>query len=165
VLAARAAAGEAAAFTELVRRHERKVRSFLSRVARGHGSDDLAQETFLKAWRMTSTFRGEGSYQGWLLRIAWRLFLSEARARRSDREDADTWLEAAPAADAALRLDVDRALERLEPRERAAALLCFAEGYSHQEAAQILEMPLGTLKSIVARARAQLIAFLEGNGT
>jgi RNA polymerase sigma-70 factor (ECF subfamily) len=54
-----------------------------------------------------------------------------------------------------------RAMAALEPRERAAAQLCFAEGYSHGEAAQILQLPLGTLKSVVARARSQLAAALE----
>jgi RNA polymerase sigma-70 factor (ECF subfamily) len=114
---------------------------------------------------MASSFRGEGSYEGWLLRIAWRLFLSDIRSRRSDEDGFESHAQAVPASDLAVRLDVDRALERLDPRERAAALLCFAEGYSHQEAALILEMPLGTLKSIVARARVQLTAVLVGSET
>lgn len=162
MLALRAAAGDAEAFTSLVRRHERKVRSFLARVSRGKSVDDLAQETFLKAWRMAASYRGDGSYEGWLLRIAWRLFLSEMRARRSKGIGPD--FEAAPTVDAALKMDLDRALERLEPRERAASLLYFGEGYSHQEAARILEMPLGTLKSVVIRARAKLADYLEDNG-
>jgi RNA polymerase sigma-70 factor (ECF subfamily) len=61
------------------------------------------------------------------------------------------------------RIDIDRALARLPGRERAAALLCFGEGYSHGEAAAILELPLGTLKSVAARAKAALARELEGH--
>lgn len=162
-LAKRAAAGDVAAYTALVRRHERRVRAFLGRLVRGDGADDLAQETFLKAWRVVGDFRGEGSFEGWLLRIAWRLFLSSRRGRR------ETPVELPECADPAAgnrdsRIDVERALSRLPERERAAALLCLGEGYSHGEAAAIMEVPLGTLKSLVARARAALAQALEGHG-
>jgi RNA polymerase sigma-70 factor (ECF subfamily) len=145
-----------------VRRHERRVRAFLERLTRGEGGDDLAQETFLKAWRVASSYRGEGSYEGWLLRIAWRLFLSSRRKRREEPVEAPD--QAAPeAGDGNKRIDVERALARLPARERAAASLCFGEGCSHSEAAAILELPLGTLKSIVARARGELVKHLEGH--
>ena len=158
--AAQAAAGDVAAFTNLVRRHERRVRSFLGRLTRGEGAEDLAQETFLKAWRTASSWRGEGSYEGWLLRIAWRQFLSSRRGRREAGAEA---AGPAPAADANLRIDLDRALASLPARERAAALLCYGEGCSHAEAAAILDLPLGTLKSIVLRARTFLVRKLEGH--
>jgi RNA polymerase sigma factor (sigma-70 family) len=139
------------------------VRAFLARLTRGESADDLAQETFLKAWRMASAYRGEGSYEGWLLRIAWRQFLSSRRKRTEEPVEAGE--EADPrAVDSNARIDVERALDRLGPRERAAATLCLGEGYSHSEAAAILELPLGTLKSIVARARGELLKHLEGHG-
>lgn len=161
-LARRAAAGDAAAFTALVRAHEAAVRRFLARLTRGEGADDLAQETFLKAWRMADHYRGEGSYRAWLLRIGWSLFLSARRAgdRRAAREDAA--VASLPGHDADAAIDLERALAGLGERERAAALLCFGEGCSHGEAAQIMRIPLGTLKSIVARARAALVERLEG---
>lgn len=153
------------AFAALVARHERRVRVFLLRLC-GSASlaDDLAQETFLKAWRKASSYRGEGGYQGWLLRIAWRTFLSEARKPRL--------VTAPPAAgdfacavsnDTALALDLSRAMQQLDLRERAVAMLCFAEGYSHSQAAAILEMPLGTTKSVLERARSKLVGLLEGS--
>jgi RNA polymerase sigma factor (sigma-70 family) len=162
-LARQAAAGDVAAYAALVRRHERRVRAFLGRLTRGDGADDLAQETFLQAWRMAGRFRGEGSYEGWLLRIAWRLFLSSLRRRREEAGERPEVADPA-AADGDARIDVERALARLPARERAAALLCLGEGYSHSEAAAILELPLGTLKSIVARARSALAQALEGHG-
>jgi RNA polymerase sigma factor (sigma-70 family) len=159
-LARRAAAGDAAAFTLLVRAHEAPVRRFLRRLA-GEAADDLAQETFLKAWRGAGQYRSEGRYRAWLMRIAWSLFLG---ARRSDgRRDAREAAAPAPGCrpDPDMAIDLERALSGLGERERAAALLCFGEGCSHAEAAEIMELPLGTLKSIVARARASLVRTLE----
>ena len=159
-LARRAAAGDAAAFTALVRAHEAAVRRFLRRLA-GEAADDLAQETFLKAWRMAGDYRGDGSYRAWLMRIAWTRFLAAYRAggRRDAREAAMPAVETMRDPDMAI--DLQRALAGLGARERAAALLCFGEGCSHSEAAEIMGLPLGTLKSLVARARAALIERLE----
>jgi len=161
VLAGRAAAGDAAAFTALVRAHEGAVRRFLARLTRGDGADDLAQEAFLRAWRRAGDYRGAGSYRGWLMRIAWTAFLDARKSagRREDREMAVLQQESPRNPDAAI--DLGRALAGLGTRERAAALLCFGEGCSHAEAAQIMGLPLGTLKSILARARAALVARLE----
>jgi RNA polymerase sigma factor (sigma-70 family) len=142
-----------------VRRHERRVRSFLARLTRGDGADDLAQETFLQAWRSAGDWRGEGSYEGWLLRIAWRRFLCSRRGRREEAAAAPDE-RAAPGGAPEARLDIERALAALPARERAAALLCYAEGYSHGEAAAIMELPLGTLKSLAARAKAALARHL-----
>ena len=110
---------------------------------------------------MASGWRGEGSYEGWLLRIAWRTFLSDRRGRREHDELQEEHFGGA-ATDPDAAIDVNRALDRLGDRERAAATLCLGEGYSHGEAAAIMGVPLGTLKSLVARAKAQLIRHLEG---
>lgn len=163
-LGRRAAAGDAAAFSALVRLHETRVRRFLSRLTHGRDAEDLAQETFIIAWRMRGSWRREASYGAWLMRIAWTSFLSAQRAagRRQDRDQRayeGSWGAEAAAAD--LTVDVADALAGLDERERAAAMLCFAEGYSHGEAAKIMDLPLGTLKSIVARARGRLVASLE----
>jgi len=162
-LARRAAAGDAAAFTALVRAHEAAVRRFLARLTRGEGADDLAQEVFLAAWRRAGDWRGPGSYRGWLLRIAWTTFLGSRRAagRRAARETAAAEAAHPPSDDPALRIDLAAALGELGERERAAALLCFGEGCSHTEAAAIMGLPLGTLKSILSRARLALAARLE----
>ena len=157
-LAEAAARGDMEAFTALVRRHESAVRAFLARVGGREGADDIAQETFLNAWRKAGAFRGTGSYRGWLLSIAWNEFLS---ARRRRRPEAMAELPEAthdPRPD--VGVDADRALATLDPRERAAALLCFGYGHSHGEAAEIMRLPLGTLKSLAARARAKLVEYL-----
>ena len=162
-LAAAAARGEAAAFEQLVRRHERVVRGFLARLAGANRADDLAQETFLTAWTHAAAFTGEGRYKGWLMRIAWRTFLMDARGRGRrlpEHKGMGELPEQVDRSDAERDLIVEDALGRLKEEDRAAVVLCLVLGHSHSEAAQILEMPLGTLKTRVARGSAKLIELL-----
>lgn len=90
--------------------------------------------------------------------IGWRLFLDQRRtARRREalagKDEIATATDPRPASDAAL--DAERLLGGLSPQERAALTLCFGHGWSHGEAAQIMGIPLGTLKSLVLRGRAK----------
>lgn len=162
-LVRRAAGDDLAAFAVLVRTHEAGLRRYLRRLA-GDEADDLAQETLLTAWRALRHWRAEGSLAGWLRAIATRKFLDRRRkvqgreAAWQPTENPLPGCESAPDN----RLMIDQALASLPPGERAAALLVFAEGHSHGEAATAMGLPLGTLKSMVARARAKLIPLLEG---
>lgn len=158
-MARQAAAGDAAAFSALVRVHERRVRGFLRRLCGETLAEDLAQSCFIKAWRSAASYRGEGSYEGWLLRIAWTQFLTDRRRQHVMEPVAEYPGSPGPH----VRIDIDRALASLPERERAATVLCLGEGWSHGEAAQILGIPLGTLKSLVARGRAKLAVMLEGH--
>ena len=135
------------------------MRAMLRRLA-GDNADDLAQETFLAAWRSTASWRQDGSYRSWLYRIAWRQFLSHRRRQRPI-ESLDAASDIAVEPDAGRKAAIAEAMGRLGERERMAALLCFAEGYRHGEAATIMDLPLGTLKSLVARARRGLVEYLE----
>ncbi|HTQ12607.1 MAG TPA: sigma-70 family RNA polymerase sigma factor [Rhizomicrobium sp.] len=162
-LARLAAAGDAAAFAVLVRRHQSWLRGFLRRLARGDRAlaDDLAQETFLEAWRKAAQFEARGSFAGWLTRIAFSRYLMEARRRRLEPLDAPEESEAPQPADPDLRLDLERAMARLSLAERAALTVCAALGHSHEEGAEILGMKLGTLKSHILRGRDKLKRMLE----
>ena len=154
----RARAGDAAAFDRLVRRHQSQLRAFLLRLTGGRHAlaDDLAQDTFLLAWRKLAQFREDGSFIGWLLRIAWSRYLMEAR-RRKWEPLADTEAGSVDPRQGHIdRLDLEQALAQVAPVERAALTLCCALGFSHPEAARILDMPLGTLKSHVLRGREKL---------
>ena len=128
----------------------------------GEAGDDLAQETFLAAWRSAGSWRGESRYFTWLARIGWRQFLTHQRATKQT-VDLSEVPEGAIQPQSELKAQLDQALSRLPPRERMAALLCFAEGHSHSEAASVMNVPLGTLKSLLARARHQLIHCLESD--
>jgi RNA polymerase sigma-70 factor (ECF subfamily) len=163
-LIGRAARGDRAAFAGLVRRHQSRLRGFLRRLTRGDASlaDDLAQETLLEAWRKLAQFRGEGAFAGWLLRIAWTRYLMEARRRKLEPLEAADDRAAPEDLNVDARLDLEHAMRRLAPGERAGLTLCYALGYSNEEAAAILELPPGTLKSHIARGRAKLKALLGG---
>lgn len=134
------------------------MRAFLSRAA-GCDADDLAQEAFVRAWQRAGEYRGQGSYAAWVMGIGWRLFLDQRRAARrraemAARDEAAAMsIDPRPASDAAI--DAERLLTVLSPQERAALTLCFGHGWSHGEAADILGVPLGTLKSLVLRGRAK----------
>ena len=160
-LIARAAAGDSAAFALLVRQHQSALRGFLRRVARNDFAlaDDIAQETFLEAWRKLAHFRGEGSFAGWLNSIAWSRFLMEVRKRKPELlEDLpEQSFQASPDT----KLDLESAMAKLSAGERAALTLCYALGHSNEEAAAILAMPLGTVKSHIARGRDRLRVLLE----
>jgi RNA polymerase sigma factor (sigma-70 family) len=159
-----AAAGNAAAFGVLVRLHQAKLRGFLLRMTKGNHAlaDDLAQETFIEAYRKIGQF-GRGSFFGWLCAIAYSRYLMEARKKKLEpldegRDMAD--LAPEPETASLARLDLEKAMGRLSPAQRAALTLCFALGFSHEEAATALDVPLGTLKSNVNRGREKLAAML-----
>jgi RNA polymerase sigma factor (sigma-70 family) len=156
-LVALAATGGRAAFGELIRRHGSAVRGLLRRMgATPAVADDVAQDAFLAAFEQISDFRGEGTFQAWVKRIAARLYVKrwrrEARAEavaelaQTDRET-QTGGEAGQAA----RIDLDEALKSLSPIERLCVSLCYGGGLSHAEAADALNTPLGTVKSHVKR--------------
>ena len=155
-LCRRAAAGDRGAFRLLVEGHEKKLRAFLSHLAGRELADELAQEAFVKAWQSLGAFRGEARFSSWLCAIGWRCFVDHARRERSEarkRESAASFAETPVPPQPGERLDLRRALQALEPVERAALVLCEGHGWSHSEAANILRLPLGTLKGTVRRAK------------
>ncbi|HEX8241732.1 MAG TPA: RNA polymerase sigma factor [Allosphingosinicella sp.] len=163
ILCRRAAGGDKGAFRLLVETHERRLRAFLTQLAGPDLGDELAQETFLKAWQSLAGFRGESKFSSWLCAIGWRLFVDQRRRQRSEsrKREAAAELAETVAEPAGERLDLARALDRLEPVERAALVLCDGHGWSHEEAAVILRMPLGTLKGTVRRAKQKCREYLR----
>lgn len=151
------------AFGELVRRYQSPVRGFLIKMTNGdtHLADDLAQEAFVKAWRKIGSFRAEGKFSTWLFGIAhneWRM--SARRRKETALEDLAVQPpepeQADDAAKSHLRMDLAEAMKTLTPAERAAIVLCCQNGLSHDEAAQALDCPLGTVKTNVLRGREKL---------
>ena len=122
-------------------------------------ADDLAQETFVQAWRTLAQLRNAGAFGGWLKQVAVRVWLQYARRSRlplDPLEDAD----AVAAADVSSGIDLQRALERLKPAQRLCVVLSYGEGLSHGEIADTTGWPLGTVKSHVARGGARLREWL-----
>jgi RNA polymerase sigma-70 factor (ECF subfamily) len=159
-LAARVLAAEdTAAFEQLVRRHQSRVRNWLRQLTRDPArADDLSQETFIRVWQRLRTFDGRGKLVSWIMRIAFNCFL---QARR--RHDVGAAMAAlGPKDDAVVPSlespDAARMLAVLGPDERLVMILCYAHGFSHGEAADVLGLPLGTVKSHAQRAKAKIRA-------
>jgi RNA polymerase sigma-70 factor (ECF subfamily) len=151
------------AFATLVRRHQSPVRALLRRLTCGDigAADDLAQETFLAAYKSLDRFRGDAKVSTWLYRIAYNRWID---ARRVKREEAPFEPYRTPAEDVMTpietRADLERAMAVLRPDERAALALTYGADATHEEAAAILECPIGTLKTHVMSAKQKLRAAL-----
>lgn len=153
------------AFAELVRNHQSSVRGLLRQLTRTDLAlaDDLAQETFLRAYKNIRSFRGEAKFSTWLYRIGYNVFREEARRRKELVGIDEEQLEAAHdphVVDLALKQDLASALQMLPLHERTAVLLCCQNGLSHDEASRILDIPLGTVKTNVLRGREKLKRYL-----
>jgi len=144
------------AYAALVRRHQSAIRNLLRRLCAGDAAraDDLAQETFLLAYRRLASFRGDALLSTWLHRIAWNAFLSGARRRSAPEPPPPD--PTAPIERADARHDLSRAFAALRDEERAALALAYGEELTHEEAAEILGWPLGTLKTHLARGKEKL---------
>jgi len=165
-LAALAAAGDRRAYGELVRRHGSAVRGLLRRLGADPAmADDIAQDAFLVGFEQIADYRGEGAFGGWIKKTAARLYLRKIKRDRhmvlsADGEDenrAGAMDEPRAAAD---RLDLDEALKGLSKAERLCVSLCYGADWSHTEAAEALNIPLGTVKSHVKRGLDKLRARL-----
>ena len=170
------------AFAELVRRHQSGVRACLRKLTAGNHAlaDDLAQETFILAWRNLKSFRQEARFSTWLYRIATNCWLGDARKRKEellgDRTDAvadddgdgpasdEGALQADHARASSLKLDLERAMRVLSDAERAAIVQCYHNDLSHEEAAYVLGCPVGTVKTHVLRGKQKLKAALAAYG-
>lgn len=153
------------AFEQLLRRHQGMVRAQLRRLLRGDAAaaDDLAQETFLLAWRKLDQFRGEAKFSTWLYRIAYACFLQAIRKTplpANDADDREMDRLPAPTRTVDLQVDLNRALQRLSAVEQTVLLHCVQLGLSHAETAYVLAMPLGTVKTHATRGKAKLKALL-----
>ncbi|MBV9043698.1 MAG: sigma-70 family RNA polymerase sigma factor [Alphaproteobacteria bacterium] len=155
-----AALGDDRAFAELVRRRQSSVRGLLRKLSHDATlADDLAQETFVQAWRTLSQLRNAAAFGGWLRQVAVRVFLQHVRKSKLPLETLDD-VEDAPASEFTGRLDLQRALEKLSPAQRLCVVLSYGEGMSHGEIVDSTGFPLGTVKSHIARGGARLKQWL-----
>src|ERR1700758_5646757 len=161
---ARARHGDRHACARLVRAHQSRVRLQLRRLTQGDAAlaDDLAQETFVQAWLHLADFRGDARLATWLHRIALTRFLQHVRRPQlpvewsADPADEDRGPAPQPPPVEGLVRGVERALQALSELQRLAVVHCFHLDLSHAEAAQVLGLPLGTLKAHLDRAQNRL---------
>jgi RNA polymerase sigma-70 factor, ECF subfamily len=176
--------GDDDAYGELVRRRQAAIRQLFRRLTRDPAlADDLAQQTFVLAWKSIRTLRSPASFGAWLRKLAVNCWLQQARIKRhevllghealvgegafADGADPSTASAAQAAAvegSVTARMDLDAALAALPPDARLCVVLAYSEGMSHAEISESTAMPLGTVKSHIARGAARLRALLQGYG-
>lgn len=170
--------GDLDAYNRLVRAHERQAYAVALRLLRRPElAEDATQDAFIQAYRALDSFRG-GYFRAWLMRIVTNRCYDLLRA--SNRRAADSlddqafeaephWASTTPADDPVARAAqgelgqmLERALARLPEDQRTTVILCDIQGYAYEEAAQIMDVALGTVKSRLSRARAALRESLRG---
>jgi RNA polymerase sigma-70 factor (ECF subfamily) len=161
-LALVAAEGDRVALTAFVRQTQADVWRLCSRLGDAGSADDLTQEVYLRALPALSRFRGDSSARTWLLQIARHVCADHIRSatrRRAlrDRLQARATSDGGVTADHAGEVEIDAAVLALEPDRRAAFVLTQVIGLSYQEASEVCEVPVGTIRSRVARARSDLL--------
>jgi len=167
-----------------VRRYERPVFSLLYRMVRDRAlAEDLAQETFIKVLNGIKSYRPEFKFSSWIFKIANNAAIDHLRRKNIDTLSLDgapsaetpdqmraTQLQVGDRAESPLDevenrelgTAIERAIARLRPEYRSCILLRHVEGYSYEEIATTLELPLGTVKTYIHRARNELRGYLEG---
>ena len=157
------------AFDQLVRKYQSPVRRFFLNQTLGDVqlSDDLAQETFIKAYLNITRFRGLSSFSTWLMRIAYNVFYDDVRARKQT-EDVDTSMSAlrqtSSNGDSNLKMDIYAALALLKPDERTCITLQLIDGYPIDEISKITGIPDNTVKSHLRRGKEKMTVYLKQNG-
>ncbi len=181
-LAVAASRGSEEAFRELVERFGRPVFALVVRIVRrGEIAEELAQETFVKAWRALARFDPARKFSSWLFKIAHNCALDALRRRGEETfsldepladGESERELPADPKAENPLSRataraagrELERALSGLRPRYREILLLRFAEGLSYEEIAEVTGTPLGTVKVHLFRARKELADAMRAAG-
>ena len=170
--------GKEAAYRELIRRYERPVFSLIFRMVRDREiAEDLAQDTFIKVLNHIDRYRPEFKLSSWLFKIANNVAIDHLRKRQLETVSIDGSPHAASAAEVeATQMDVaarqetaleemeakeigkaiEGAIESLRPEYRSCIMLRHVEGRSYEEIAATLDLPLGTVKTYIHRARHQL---------
>lgn len=159
--------GNKKAFDQLVRKYQSPVRRFFLNQTLGDVqlSDDLAQDTFIKAYTNIAKFRGLSSFQTWLFRIAYNVFYDYTRTHHATHDVEDmAYKTAGERVDTNLKVDVYSALSLLKKDERLCITLQLIDGYPIEDISKITGMPAGTIKSHLHRGKEKMANYLKQNG-
>lgn len=154
--------GDTSAFSALVRQHQARVFYLAGRIFRRREDvEDVAQETFLAAWRRLETYGGRAPFEHWITRICLRCCYARLAAERRRTVPFPVQEPVGPTHDPAVALDLERMLARLSPADRFILLLVDGEGWSVKEVADRTGWTQANVKIRTFRARRRLRRFLE----
>ncbi|WP_420187393.1 RNA polymerase sigma factor [Bacteroides pyogenes] len=157
------------AFEPLVQKYQSPVRRFFLHLTCGDSelSDDLAQDTFIKAYTNLASFRNLSSFSTWLYRIAYNVFYDYIRSRKEtadlDTKEIDA-INCAEPMNVGQQMDIYQSLKTLKEAERTCITLFYMEDVSIDKIAGITGMPAGTVKSHLSRGKEKLANYLKRNG-
>lgn len=170
-LVQRSLQGDTQSFRLLYRKHQQRVRTMLYQLCDPTGLDDLVQEVFLRAWKGLPKFRQSAKFSTWLYRIAWNVAADQRQAIAKGRTQLQVLSNHAPIhqnSPDVLHLHyqdlVQRGLSQLSVDHRTVLMLHDLEEIPQKEIAEILDIPVGTVKSRLFHARSAMRQFLEKEG-
>ena len=156
------------AFDQLVRKYQSPIRRFFLNQTLGDSqlSDDLAQETFIKAYVNITKFRGMSSFSTWLMRIAYNVHYDYVRSlhQTDDIDNSAAVRQSSSSGDSNLKMDVYAALALLKPDERTCVTLQLIDGYPIDQISKITRIPENTVKSHLKRGKDKMANYLKQNG-
>ena len=162
-------AGCESAFRKLVERHQRPLLNYFARMGAENHGDDLVQDTFLRLWNYRKKYRPAAKFTTFLYTLARHAFLDHVRKRNRFRLFADRYREEFPdSTDGGMErmrrgIDAEAALRTLTPKLRETLVLAAMQGLSYEEIAEILSVPVGTVKSRVFNALSALKETFDEN--
>ena len=166
-LTARLKLGDKRAFEQLVRQHQSAVRRFFLHLTTGDQmlADDLAQDTFIKAFRSMEQYKGNAAFRTWLFRIAYNVWYDYHRRQHINEDTLDNvQIESKSAPNIGLQMDIAQAMRLLKPIERTCITLQIIEGQKTEEIAKITELNANTVRSHISRGKQRLAEYLKQNG-
>ncbi len=154
------------AFDQLVRKYQSPVRRFFLAQTLGDTqlSDDLAQDTFIKAYTRIASFKGMAGFQTWLMRIAYNVLYDYRRSLKQTTDVDQQVARFSSEPPTGLKMDLYKALALLKPDERTCITMQLIDGLPIDEIADIMQLPQGTVKSHLSRGKKQLANYLKNNG-
>ena len=163
--------GNRRAFDALVRKYQASVRRLLLNLTAGDEalSDDLAQETFIKVYMALDTYKNRADFGTWLYRIAYNVFYDYIRSRKETclMDEVSSEVEMAynqAPTESSVTADINEAMRLLRPDERTCVTLHLMEDLHLGKIVEITGIPIGTVKSHIARGKGKLATYLKKNG-
>jgi RNA polymerase sigma factor (sigma-70 family) len=146
------------AYGKLVTKYQSEVRSLLIKLTNGNKAlaDDLAQEVFIRAYKYLKSFKATASFSTWLYRISYNVFIDNCKSKKLVPIPDEYDIIEEVNEEVSSTIDLQNALKILNQNEKVVVLMHYEKGFSHSEIAKILQMPLGTVKTNILRAKEKL---------